>query len=59
MSHTNGWVLDEDLLYDRAFGCLIGLAIGDSLGDQARSPENHASYGITRSLQLERQLEHR
>ena len=25
--------------YDKAFGALIGLAIGDSFGDQARSPE--------------------
>jgi ADP-ribosylglycohydrolase len=37
-------------LQDRAFGALIGLAIGDSLGDQARSPENHTAYGITRDL---------
>jgi len=37
-------------MYDKAFGCLIGLAIGDSLGDQARSPENHTLYGITRDL---------
>jgi ADP-ribosylglycohydrolase len=50
MNHTGGWDLDEGLLYDRAFGSLIGLAIGDSFGDQARSPENHASYGITRNL---------
>ena len=50
MSQSSGWNLDEELLYDRAFGSLIGLAIGDSLGDQARSPENHAAYGITRSL---------
>ncbi len=35
---------------DRAFGCLIGLAIGDSFGDQARSPENHILYGISRDL---------
>jgi ADP-ribosylglycohydrolase len=40
-----------ETLFDRAFGSLIGLAIGDSLGDQARSPENHTLYGITRSLQ--------
>ena len=43
-------VWNEDILYDRAFGSLIGLAIGDSLGDQARSPENHLAYGITRDL---------
>lgn len=34
----------------KALGCLAGLAIGDSLGDQARSPENHIRYGITRDL---------
>jgi len=28
----------------------MGLAIGDTLGDQARSLENHALYGITRDL---------
>ena len=50
MSQSSGWKLDEALLYDRAFGSLIGLAIGDSLGDQARSPENHIAYGITHSL---------
>ncbi len=53
MSPSNGWILDEELLYDRAFGSLIGLAIGDSLGDQARSPESHAAYGITRSLRAD------
>jgi ADP-ribosylglycohydrolase len=35
---------------DKALGCLAGLAIGDSLGDQARSPENHSRYGITREF---------
>lgn len=39
-------------LSDQAFGSLIGLAIGDSLGDQARSPENHAAYGITRTFRM-------
>lgn len=38
------------LLYDKAFGSLIGLAIGDSFGDQARSPENHTRYGFSRDL---------
>lgn len=36
--------------HDRSFGALVGLAVGDSLGDQARSPENHTLYGITRDL---------
>ena len=37
-------------LSDRAYATLIGLAIGDSLGDQARSPENQILYGITRDM---------
>lgn len=38
------------LCTDKALGCLAGLAIGDTIGDQARSPENHIRYGITRDL---------
>lgn len=38
------------LASDRALAALIGLAIGDSFGDQARSPENHMAYGISRDL---------
>jgi ADP-ribosylglycohydrolase len=41
---------DRTLCRDRALGSLAGLAIGDSLGDQARSPESHVRYGITRDL---------
>ena len=33
--------------FDKAYGALSGLAIGDSLGDAARKPENRANYGIT------------
>jgi len=51
MGHENNGRGRPEALFDRAFGSLIGLAIGDSLGDQARSPENHTLYGITRSLQ--------
>ena len=36
----------EDLS-NRVYGALIGLAIGDSLGDAARKQENRESYGIT------------
>ncbi|MFZ5925746.1 MAG: ADP-ribosylglycohydrolase family protein [Bacillota bacterium] len=38
------------LVQDRALGAMIGLAIGDSLGDAARTPENHQRYGITMDL---------
>lgn len=38
---------NRDLLFDKVYGALIGLAIGDSLGDAARKPENRANYGIT------------
>jgi ADP-ribosylglycohydrolase len=41
---------NRELCQEKALGCLAGLAIGDSLGDQARSPENHIRYGITRDL---------
>lgn len=40
-------MLDQKTLYDRALGCLIGLAIGDSFGDAARTSDNHFLYGIT------------
>jgi ADP-ribosylglycohydrolase len=43
-------VRDTEMRYDKAFGALIGLAIGDSFGDQARSPENRMLYGISRDL---------
>lgn len=36
-----------DLTFEKAYGALCGLAIGDSLGDAARKPENRANYGIT------------
>jgi len=42
--------MDTAQKLEKAFGCLIGLAIGDSIGDQARSPENHALFGITRDM---------
>lgn len=41
---------DRKLCQEKTLGSLAGLAIGDSLGDQARSPENHIRYGITRDL---------
>ncbi len=38
---------DKDLLTDKAVGALCGLAIGDSLGDAARMPDNQRDYGFT------------
>ena len=38
---------NRDLLTDKAIGALCGLAIGDSLGDAARMPDNQRDYGFT------------
>ncbi len=38
---------DRDRCFDRAYGALSGLAIGDSFGDASRTPENHFRFGIT------------
>lgn len=38
---------DKTLLRDKAYGAMIGLAIGDSLGDAARKQENRENYGFT------------
>jgi ADP-ribosylglycohydrolase len=50
MIMDNTKVTDHKRLSDKAYAALIGLAIGDSLGDQARSPENQILYGITRDM---------
>jgi ADP-ribosylglycohydrolase len=42
--------IDKDKLSDHAYASIIGLAIGDSIGDQARSPDNHKLFGITRDM---------
>ncbi|MCI0513835.1 ADP-ribosylglycohydrolase family protein [candidate division KSB1 bacterium] len=41
------FVQNRELCFDKAYGALIGLAIGDSFGDACRTNENHANYGIT------------
>lgn len=38
---------NKDIALDRALGSLSGLAIGDSFGDAARSPDNQRDYGFT------------
>ncbi len=50
MSNQTKVVIPNEKIYDRAFASLIGLAIGDSIGDQARSLENKALFGITRDM---------
>ena len=39
-------IQNRELLTDKAIGSLCGLAIGDSLGDAARMPENQRDYGF-------------
>ena len=38
---------DADARFDRAYGALSGLAIGDSFGDASRTESNHFLFGIT------------
>lgn len=38
---------NPELVFDKAYGSLSGLAIGDSFGDASRKPENRADYAIT------------
>ena len=40
-------IKNPSLAVEKAVGALCGLAIGDSLGDAARKPENQRDYGIT------------
>jgi len=40
-------IQNKEITLDKAIGSLCGLAIGDSFGDAARSPENQRDYGIT------------
>jgi ADP-ribosylglycohydrolase len=41
---------DRDRCNDRAVGCLIGLAVGDALGDLGRNDKYRQRYGIVTSL---------
>ncbi|WP_053984610.1 ADP-ribosylglycohydrolase family protein [Niameybacter massiliensis] len=38
---------NKALAFDKAYGSLSGLAIGDSFGDASRKPENKSNYGVT------------
>ncbi len=41
---------DRELFVSKATGCLIGLAVGDAMGDLGRSPEYRSRYGIITDL---------
>ncbi|SFG43169.1 ADP-ribosylglycohydrolase family protein [Oribacterium sp. WCC10] len=38
---------NRDLLFDKVYGALSGIAIGDSFGDASRMAENRANYQVT------------
>ena len=38
---------NPELVFDKAYGSLSGLAIGDSFGDASRKQENRENYAIT------------
>lgn len=38
---------NKEFILDKAYGALIGHAIGDSFGDASRTQENHFNFGIT------------
>jgi len=43
----NDLIKNPELAFEKAYGALSGLAIGDSFGDASRKQENRANYGIT------------
>ena len=41
------FIADRKRVFDKAYGALSGLAIGDSFGDASRKAENRAAYQVT------------
>ena len=41
------FVKDRNKVFDKVYGALSGLAIGDSFGDASRKQENRANYAVT------------
>ncbi len=44
--------MTKDQKFDRAYGSLIGLAIGDAFGDQGRSDDFHERFGFQLDLRV-------
>lgn len=47
MLSRNEFIQNRGLVFDKVYGALSGLAIGDSFGDASRKPENRAAYQVT------------
>lgn len=47
MLNRNDLITNKELAFDKAYGSLSGLAIGDSFGDASRKPDNKSNYGVT------------
>ena len=47
MLTRNEFIQDAARVFDRVYGAMSGLAIGDSFGDASRKPENRANYSVT------------
>ena len=41
------FISDKERVFDKVYGALIGIAIGDSFGDAARMADNRANYQVT------------
>lgn len=41
------FIKDPDQVFDKAYGALSGVAIGDSFGDASRKQENRVNYAVT------------
>ena len=47
MLSREAFIKDRDYVFNKVYGALAGIAIGDSFGDAARMQENRANYQIT------------
>ena len=41
------FIQDRSRVFDKVYGALSGIAIGDSFGDAARMQDNRANYQVT------------